>query len=201
MRRRSLFAVLAALSATAMMGATVSQAATPDRENTIYLDLKDGRVVIQLLPEIAPKHVERVKELARKGFYDGTPFHRVIEGFMAQGGDPTGTGNGGSELANLPAEFTDRPQLPARHGGRGPDRRPEQRQQPVLHHVRAGAEPGRAVHDLGPGDLGNGVRRQDQARQRGQRHGAAIRTGSCISAWLPTSSSGVFRLTRPAPCR
>jgi peptidylprolyl isomerase len=89
-----------------MMGATVSQAATPDLENEIYLDLKDGRVVIQLLPDIAPKHVARVKELARKGFYDGTPFHRVIEGFMAQGGDPTGTGTGGSGLGNLPAEFT-----------------------------------------------------------------------------------------------
>jgi peptidylprolyl isomerase len=77
-----------------------------DLENTIYLDLKDGRVVIQLLAEIAPKHVARVKELARKGFYDGTPFHRVIEGFMAQGGDPTGTGTGGSGLGNIKAEFT-----------------------------------------------------------------------------------------------
>ena len=80
-----------------MIGATVTEAAAPDLENTIYLDLKDGRVVIQLLPDIAPKHVARVKELARKGFYDGTVFHRVIEGFMAQGGDPTGTGSGGSD--------------------------------------------------------------------------------------------------------
>ena len=75
------------------------------REHAV-LDLKDGRVVIQLLPDIAPKHVARVKELARKGFYDNTPFHRVIEGFMAQGGDPTGTGTGGSDLGTLPAEFT-----------------------------------------------------------------------------------------------
>jgi len=89
-----------------MIGATVTEAAAPDLENTIYLDLKDGRVVIQLLPDIAPKHVARVKELARKGFYDGTVFHRVIEGFMAQGGDPTGTGSGGSGLGNVPAEFT-----------------------------------------------------------------------------------------------
>ncbi len=79
---------------------------TLDPENTIYLDLKDGRAVIQLLPDLAPKHVARVKELARKGFYDGTPFHRVIEGFMAQGGDPTGSGSGGSGLGNVPAEFT-----------------------------------------------------------------------------------------------
>jgi peptidylprolyl isomerase len=84
----------------------MSEAQTTDLENTVYLDLKDGRVVIQLLPELAPKHVERVKLLCRKGFYDGTPFHRVIEGFMAQGGDPTGTGTGGSGLGNLPAEFT-----------------------------------------------------------------------------------------------
>jgi peptidylprolyl isomerase len=107
MRRRHLLAAVAAsLPATILMGTAMSEAATLDPENTIYLDLKDGRVVIQLLPEIAPKHVARVKELARKGFYDGTPFHRVIEGFMAQGGDPTGTGTGGSGLGNLPAEFT-----------------------------------------------------------------------------------------------
>lgn len=77
-----------------------------DPENTLILELKDGRVTIELLPDLAPRHVERVKELARKGFYDGTVFHRVIEGFMAQGGDPTGTGTGGSDLGNLPAEFT-----------------------------------------------------------------------------------------------
>jgi peptidylprolyl isomerase len=77
-----------------------------DPENTLYMDLKDGRVVIELLPDLAPKHVARVKELVRQGFYDGTPFHRVIDGFMAQGGDPTGTGSGGSKLPNLPAEFT-----------------------------------------------------------------------------------------------
>jgi peptidylprolyl isomerase len=106
MQRRILLARLAALPVTAMIGATVSEAATPDLENELYMDLKDGRVVIQLLPDIAPKHVARVKELARKGFYDGTPFHRVIEGFMAQGGDPTGTGTGGSGMGNVPAEFT-----------------------------------------------------------------------------------------------
>ncbi|MDP3416847.1 MAG: peptidylprolyl isomerase [Falsiroseomonas sp.] len=77
-----------------------------DPENTLFLELKDGRVTIQLLPELAPRHVERIKLLTRRGFYDNTPFHRVIEGFMAQGGDPTGTGTGGSDLPNLPAEFT-----------------------------------------------------------------------------------------------
>ena len=98
--------------ATALMGAVLlmSEAATADTkldpENTLYMDLKYGRVVIELLPDLAPKHVARVKELTREGFYNNTPFHRVIAGFMAQGGDPTGTGTGGSKLPNLPAEFT-----------------------------------------------------------------------------------------------
>src|ERR671927_1416323 len=82
--------------------------AAEDPENTLYLDLKDGRVVIEMRPDLAPKHVARIKELARKGFYDGTPFHRVIEGFMAQGGDPTGTGTGGSGM-KLPGEFSTEP--------------------------------------------------------------------------------------------
>ena len=77
-----------------------------DLDNTLHMELKDGRVVIKLRPDLAPKHVERVKTLAAEGFYDGTPFHRVIEGFMAQGGDPSGTGTGGSKLGNLPAEFS-----------------------------------------------------------------------------------------------
>ncbi len=77
-----------------------------DPENTVYMELKDGRVTIELRPDLAPKHVERFKALIRRGFYNGTPFHRVIEGFMAQGGDPTGTGTGGSDLPDLPAEFS-----------------------------------------------------------------------------------------------
>ncbi|MGG5808485.1 peptidylprolyl isomerase [Falsiroseomonas sp. CW058] len=79
---------------------------TPAPENTLLLELKDGTVTIELLPDLAPQHVERIRTLAERGFYDGTPFHRVIEGFMAQGGDPTGTGTGGSDLPDLPAEFT-----------------------------------------------------------------------------------------------
>jgi cyclophilin family peptidyl-prolyl cis-trans isomerase len=77
-----------------------------DPENTLVLELPAGRVTIQLLPDLAPRHVERIKVLTRRGFYDNTPFHRVIEGFMAQGGDPTGTGTGGSNLPDLPAEFS-----------------------------------------------------------------------------------------------
>jgi peptidylprolyl isomerase len=78
-------------------------------ENTIYMQLTGGRVVIELLPESAPMHVARIKELARENFYDGVVFHRVIDGFMAQTGDPTGTGMGGSSKADLKAEFNDIP--------------------------------------------------------------------------------------------
>lgn len=81
-----------------------------DKENTIYLDLKDGRVVIELLPQVAPKHVARIKELVRQGFYNGIVFHRVIDGFMAQTGDPTGTGMGGSGK-KLAAEFNSEPHV------------------------------------------------------------------------------------------
>ncbi len=77
-----------------------------DPENTLHLDLEYGRVVIEMRPDLAPKHVQRIKELVRQGFYDGLLFHRVITGFMAQTGDPLGTGVGGSGV-NLPAEFSD----------------------------------------------------------------------------------------------
>lgn len=81
-----------------------------DPENTLYMDLKDGRVVIAMRPDLAPGHVARIKELVRQGFYDGVVFHRVIDGFMAQTGDPTGTGRGGSGK-NLKAEFSDAPHV------------------------------------------------------------------------------------------
>ena len=79
-----------------------------DPENTIYLDLPNGRVVIQLMPDLAPNHVARIKELTRQGFYDGLAFHRVIPGFMAQTGDPQGNGTGGSGK-KLKAEFNKAP--------------------------------------------------------------------------------------------
>lgn len=87
----------------ALMSTGASMSA--DLENTLYLDLKDGRVTIELRPELAPNHVARIKELTRQGFYDGIVFHRVIDGFMAQTGDPTGTGSGGSGQ-KLKAEFS-----------------------------------------------------------------------------------------------
>ena len=85
---------------------TVSDAARAgDPENTLILEIEHGTVVIEMFPDVAPKHVERIKELTREGFYDGVVFHRVMEGFMAQTGDPTGTGTGGSG-ENIVAEFS-----------------------------------------------------------------------------------------------
>ncbi len=84
-------------------------AAAQDLKDTIYLDTKDGRITIQLQPDLAPKHVAQIEALTKRGFYDGIVFHRVIDGFMAQTGDPTGTGTGKSELPNIKAEFSAEP--------------------------------------------------------------------------------------------
>ena len=114
-RRFLLAALVAAFGIFAMdgfvansgMAQAQNRAQERDLENTLYIDLEGGRVTIELRPDIAPNHVARIKELAREGFYDGVVFHRVIDGFMAQTGDPTGTGRGGSELPDLEAEFSD----------------------------------------------------------------------------------------------
>jgi peptidylprolyl isomerase len=82
-----------------------------DKENMLIMELDGGPVTIRLRPDLAPQHVARIKELAREGFYDGVVFHRVIPGFMAQGGDPTGTGTSGSSKPNLPAEFSKQPHV------------------------------------------------------------------------------------------
>jgi cyclophilin family peptidyl-prolyl cis-trans isomerase len=95
-------------TAVVILPLAAASAAAADPENTLYLDLKDGRVVIELRPDLAPKHVARIKELTRKGFYNGLTFHRVIDGFMAQTGDPQGNGTGGSGV-KLPAEFSRQP--------------------------------------------------------------------------------------------
>ena len=114
MKRRTFTAALATgaalLSLAVVAHAGEAKKLGLDPENTLYIDLKDNcRVVIQMLPDVAPKHVARIKKLAREGFYDGIIFHRVIEGFMAQTGDPTGTGIGGSKYPDLPAEFSNVP--------------------------------------------------------------------------------------------
>ena len=106
---RRLFTGLA-LAAMMSLPAMAQTAAKPDPQNTLYLDTTYGRVVIALRPDLAPKHVERLKTLAREGFYNNVPFHRVIDGFMAQTGDGQfGNGTGGSKYPNLPAEFSKTP--------------------------------------------------------------------------------------------
>jgi peptidylprolyl isomerase len=103
------------LAALALLGLSIAvaqaqPAAKTDPQNTIYLDTKDGRIVIRLRADLAPKHAERIKTLAREKYYDNVPFHRVIDGFMAQTGDGQfGNGTGGSKYPNLPAEFSNVP--------------------------------------------------------------------------------------------
>ncbi len=99
---------LLSIAIASLLIISAASANAADLENTLYLDLKDGRVVIEMRPDLAPKHVARIKVLTRKGFYNGHKFHRVIEGFMAQTGDPTGTGTSGSGQ-NIPAEFSPEP--------------------------------------------------------------------------------------------
>jgi len=103
-----LTSILATFAVALIIGLTTmtdTNAQSTDPENTLYLDLKDGRVVIQMRPDLAPKHVARIKKLVRDGFYDGLNFHRVIPRFMAQTGDPNGDGTGGSD-ENIDAEFS-----------------------------------------------------------------------------------------------
>jgi peptidylprolyl isomerase len=88
---------------------TFAQTPKADPANTLVIELKSGKVLIGLRPDLAPKHVERIKMLAKEGFYNNIKFHRVITGFMAQTGDPKGTGTGGSKYPDLPAEFTPEP--------------------------------------------------------------------------------------------
>jgi peptidylprolyl isomerase len=117
MRIKALLAMLAgffAVSAAAAQGASPYPPPAPalEAENTLHLDLSSGgRVTVQLRPDVAPGHVERMKTLVRKGFYDGLTFHRVIDGFMAQGGDPKGDGTGGSDLPDIKAEFNGLPHV------------------------------------------------------------------------------------------
>jgi len=111
MLKKFLMMCSAALFSSQVMAANAPASVSLNPENVIYMELKDGRVVIELLPTVAPNHVARIKQLAREGFYDDVVFHRVIEGFMAQTGDPTGSGMGGSSLPDLKAEFNPTPHV------------------------------------------------------------------------------------------
>jgi peptidylprolyl isomerase len=95
-----------ALLALPFIAAAGAALAEDDAQNTLIMTTKYGKVVIKLRPDLAPKHVAQIKTLVKRKFYDGIVFHRVIPGFMAQTGDPTGTGSGGSDLPNIPAEFS-----------------------------------------------------------------------------------------------
>ena len=141
-------------------------AAIKDPENTLIMETTKGKVVIELRPDLAPKHVERIKKLAREGFYDGIVFHRVIDGFMAQTGCPQGTGTGGSNYPDLPAEFNAEPHV------RGVcsmarSQSPNSANSQFFICFDDATLPRQAVHGVGQGHRRHGERRQDQARRAG----------------------------------
>jgi peptidylprolyl isomerase len=106
---RSLTCLVLAFCVILGAACSVQKRASASDGDTLVIETKTGNVVIKLRPDLAPKHVERVRQLAKEGFYDGLKFHRVIPGFMAQTGDPKGTGEGGSNYPDLPAEFSQEP--------------------------------------------------------------------------------------------
>ncbi len=174
-RRFFLSALVLAASILGMSGLTGldtsnAQAQTTKKErnleDTLYLDLKDGRVTIKMRPDLAPNHVARIKELVREGFYDGVVFHRVIDGFMAQTGDPTGTGRGGSGQRSRRRILPGAPQT--RHAFHGARTEPEQCRQSVFHCLRRRRLPGQSVHGLGRSDRRHGTCRQDQEGDQAQ---------------------------------
>ena len=153
MLRLALFALIA-----------TARAQAPDPQNTLVIELKTGKVLIKLRPDLAPKHVERAKALAKQGFYNGLKFHRVIDGFMAQTGDPTGTGAGGSKLPDLPAEFT---RESYKRGSIGAARTQDPNSANSQFFIcYDGCRPlDGPVHFVGRGDRRHGARRQDRARR------------------------------------
>src|SRR5262245_24412200 len=106
LREPAVIRLLLSLALSLLASLAVAQAQATDPQNTLVIETSKGLIQIKLRPDLAPKHVAQVKQLAKQGFYDGIIFHRVIAGFMAQTGDPTGTGTGGSKLPDLPAEFS-----------------------------------------------------------------------------------------------
>ncbi len=164
-----MLALLAVLFAAAPAVAQQGLPAGADPQNTLVIDTTQGRIYVKLRNDIAPKHAERLKQLARDKFYDNVPFHRVIAGFMAQTGDGQhGNGTGGSKYPDLPAEFSN---VPYKRGVVGMARTsdPEFGEQPVLHHVRRRAVPQRQVHRSRRSVVGHGRRRQAQEGRRAER--------------------------------
>ena len=157
--------------------------AAEDSDNTVVLTTKHGKVTIKLHPDWAPKHVAQIKTLVKQKFYDGLTFHRVIPGFMAQTGDPTGTGVRRLQPAQRAGRVQPDPfhARHPRHGARGGS---EFRQFAVFHHDRRRGIPRRQIYGLRRGHLGHGRRRQDQGRNPGQqRRGRRIPTRSSPCAW------------------
>ena len=154
------------------LGATLTQAAGP--EDTLLLELKDGTVVIEMLPQLAPRHVARIKELARQGYYDGKKWHRVIDGFMAQTGSPTGDGRGGTGHP-LAAEFSREKHV---RGIASMARTSDPDSADAQFFIMLAPAPhlDGQLHRVGPRRQRHGVRRQHQeGRARQQRHGRRSR--------------------------
>ena len=163
--------ILALVAALVCAAPAIAQPlpANLDKANAIVIDTTKGRIVIKLRTDLAPQHAERIKLLAREGYYNNVPFHRVIEGFMAQTGDGKNfNGTGGSKYPNLAAEFSN---VPFKRGIVGMARAASDqfRQFAVLHHVRRRRVAEREVHRDRRGGVGHGRGRQDQARRTGGR--------------------------------
>ncbi len=157
------------VSSALALSSGASLAANPK----VVVKLKAGEAVIELYPEVAPKHVERFLKLTGEGFYNGIKFHRVIDGFMAQTGDPTGTGSGGSKYPDLPAEFSKTPFKRGTLGAaRTADPNSANSQFFICYHRRRLRASFRAVHRVRPGGLRHGSYRCPQeGRRGGRRHG------------------------------
>ena len=162
--------ILSLLAALVCAAPAIAQPlpANLDKANAIVIDTTKGRIVIKLRTDLAPQHAERIKPLAREGYYNNVPFHRVIEGFMAQTGDGKNfNGTGGSKYPNLTAEFSN---VPFKRGivGMARSASNEFRELAVLHHVRGRLVPERQIHRGRRSGVGHGCGRQDQARRTGR---------------------------------
>ena len=188
-----------AVLAFPLIAAAGAALADDDKQNTLILTTKHGKVVIRLRPDLAPKHVAQIKTLVKRKFYDGIVFHRVIPGFMAQTGDPTGTGSGGSDLPDIPAEFTS-DAVQARHAGHGARERSELGQFAVLHLPRRLGVPRRQYTVFG--EVVSGMDVVDKIKAGSRRTTTArstipTRSSRCASPRTPKRSRSRRRPPRP----